>query len=456
MDPHDLKERWLDDAAAHAGIDRRTWDPTLGVGENTKTIEAVYTYYGSLFLSKPRFEWPGLAALVGASFYAAFRDIDAMPKRMLRAYEDTFLLMQKKIFEDQAVMHEAYQAEGVPGIKELYSAQIIDWGTVLAWQAIDGGNREEWHDGNHWLVYREQDDIIDYFYYSMLHRHGLEGKALTYLFTLLGMPSVPGAHPYSAVFPLLLAGGPCRLATPLADGNIASFPNRWGLIERDTLPAYLRLIEDNATQAEEEIKTAVAERATAFLLRNRVRPLASGFVTSWSFRTGSPWKLGISRADANGRPSRTRPLRLDLSHESAWRTWKASVRGWANPRHRPFPVEIALPDGKHFSGKAQLVKMYRPTGLGSPMRLTVKLPPVDVRTAERTLQLLADDWFIDRDSIGAWLAGSGRPAELGHAYSTRVFRGERVRFVEIEVQVEQHVTEQQIVIDVLFSHHLES
>ena len=71
--------------------------------------------------------------MIGPAFYAGFRDLGLLPDAVRTAvlalfgrgsrrlhppaagdlgfYETTFLTMQKKIFEDQATMHEAYLAE---------------------------------------------------------------------------------------------------------------------------------------------------------------------------------------------------------------------------------------------------------------------------------------------------------------------------------------------------------
>ena len=49
--------------------------------------------------------------------------------------------MQKKIFEDQASMHEAYLDGGLPEIERLYKAGIIDLTTREAWQQVDLGRK---------------------------------------------------------------------------------------------------------------------------------------------------------------------------------------------------------------------------------------------------------------------------------------------------------------------------
>src|SRR6266511_2478742 len=132
--PHELKELWLNRAIERAGIDRDRWDPARGVDENRPTIEAVYDYYGRLFLEHPHLEWAGMASTIGPAFYAGFKDLGMLPDALRRVaialfgrasrrlatrlagdlgfYETTFLTMQKQIFEDQAPMHEAYVAGG--------------------------------------------------------------------------------------------------------------------------------------------------------------------------------------------------------------------------------------------------------------------------------------------------------------------------------------------------------
>ena len=118
VEAHDLQEVWLDRALASAGIDRRSWRPGRGVEENRRTVEAVYAYYGRLFLDHPYLEWAGLAGMIGPAFYAGFRDLGFLPDAVRAAvvaalgrvprwltrraagdlgfYETTFLTMQKR------------------------------------------------------------------------------------------------------------------------------------------------------------------------------------------------------------------------------------------------------------------------------------------------------------------------------------------------------------------------
>ena len=219
MEPHELKESLLNRALERAGIERGHWRPTRGVDENRRTVEAVYAYYGRLFLDHPHLKWAGMANMIGPAFIAGFWDLGFVPEVGRRAvhavfgrasrslarraagdlgfYETTLLTMQKKIFEDQATMHEAYLTHGVPKVEELYRARIIDAATLEAWRQIDIGRRNSdpalVDRGNRTLLFREQFDIIDRFYLQMLRYHWPEGRAFTYLLTLAGAPSVPRA-----------------------------------------------------------------------------------------------------------------------------------------------------------------------------------------------------------------------------------------------------------------------
>jgi hypothetical protein len=159
VEAHELQEAWLNRALDSAGIDRGSWRPGRGVDENRRTVEAVYGYYGRLFLDHPYLEWAGLAGMIGPAFYAGFRDLGFLPDAVRGAviallgrgdlgfYETTFLTMQKKIFEDQAGMHEAYLAGGVAQIEEFYRARIMDAATLEAWRQIDAGRDAAAADG---------------------------------------------------------------------------------------------------------------------------------------------------------------------------------------------------------------------------------------------------------------------------------------------------------------------
>ena len=79
VEAHELQQAWLDRALDSAGIERGSWRPGRGVEENRRTIEAVYGYYGRLFLDRPYLQWAGLAGMIGPAFYAGFRDLGLLP-----------------------------------------------------------------------------------------------------------------------------------------------------------------------------------------------------------------------------------------------------------------------------------------------------------------------------------------------------------------------------------------
>jgi hypothetical protein len=79
VEARELHEAWFRRALDRAGIDRGSWRPGRGVEENRRTVEAVYGYYGRLFLDHPYLQWAGLAAMIGPAFYAGFLDLGVLP-----------------------------------------------------------------------------------------------------------------------------------------------------------------------------------------------------------------------------------------------------------------------------------------------------------------------------------------------------------------------------------------
>ena len=296
---------WLDQAVDSAGIDFDDWDPELGAEANREQIIDVYRYYGDLFLEDPDLQWAGMANAIGPSFAAGFFDLatfrqaagdlanvaDSLPPgafplgseglealanisaEELRYYETTFLRMQYDIFLDQAPMHEAYRSDGLDGIYELAGDNRLPPAMVEAWEMLDEGKRTGDQsliaEANTIFLRREQEDIIDDYYLQMRNRFP-SGPAFTYLMTMIGTPSIPGAEGFADAYPIDVSietpgperiGTPSRLGpisipsvsvdnplqgevivtTPFPDGNLANFEDRWRLIEENTLPAYLDL-----------------------------------------------------------------------------------------------------------------------------------------------------------------------------------------------------------------------
>jgi hypothetical protein len=488
VEPHELKEALLNRALERAGIERASWRPARGVDENRRTVEAVYDYYGRLFLEHPHLKWAGMASLIGPAFYAGFRDLGLLPDAWREAvhavfgrasrslarraagdlgfYETRFLRMQKKIFEDQAPMHEAYIAHGVPKIEELYRAWIIDAATLQAWRQIDAGHRN--NDpalidcGNRALLFREQFDIIDRFYVQMLRYHWPEGAVFTYLLTLAGMPSVPGAHSFPERFPLMFAARLPRAAisvrTPLADGNIAVFANRWKLIDDDTLPGYLAFVRDHADQARALVASPVSQRMVRYRLLARAGRLVAAALTHWEVDVSTAPAGAGALADRPTKPllaAETSGTTIDLTsqptRESAGFAAGTDSRVWMNPNRRLFDVVVALPGGRVYRATAELVVMLSPIHAGDPDRLTVQLPSAGLDATERLIAQYAVEWGFPTDAVAGWRTGADRRASSDRDYSTHVFRPDDVGFVRLEVQVSHHVRDDDFVVAACFS-----
>ena len=449
---------------------------------NRRTIERVYAYYGRLFLGHARLEWAGMANLVGPSFYAGFLDVGFLPDRtrwlvastrnafgrgkrwLLRRdaiegslvadlgfFETTFLTMQRKIFEDQALMHEAYLGGGLEAIRALGAAGIIDGATAEVWEQIDRGEGEGVRMGNRALLFREQYAIIDRFYVEMANHRPPAGRFFTYALTVAGSPAIPGAKSYGDVFPLTLRAWLPRqlriaLQTPLAAGNLAAFADRWQLIERDTLPAYQHLLADEAERARELVRRPVAERMGRFRLARRSGALAWTLLTHWRFRTESATVRLVRAGD-----EATIDLMVPPSRDAVGMADGTSERVWANPHRHPFRVTVLLRDGRTFTSEATLAVVLSSDVDANPTRLIVKRPPTDLAGARETLAELVSEWDIDEREIDRWAARAAATTTANHAYSTRVFRADPIDHITLELQVEHHVEQDAYVIDALFS-----
>ncbi len=467
-----LRAHWLGRAFERAGIDRSRWRPDVGVAENRATIEAVYAYYASLYLAHPAFLWAGMASLVGPAFYAGFQDMGALPDRArhfvssrvlrrgdgpvgeLSYYETTFLTMQQKIFEDQALLHEAYLDRGVGGIRELHAAGIIDRSLVHAWTQIASGDPAAIDAGNRTLLLREQYQIIDNYYRHMYARRAPEGGVITYLMTLAGEPSLPGARTYPAVFPLTLRvrvpGAPRVLCvtTPAAAGDIAVFANRWRLITRDTLPAYRRLLATDPEGMRALIAQPIALRAGRYRVARRLGRLALAGATTWRVAlrpAPAPPGQGFAGAgaevavDLHDAPARERALATD---DAALSTRPG----------RSFDLAVRLPEGRTFRARVVLAMVDAESADGAG-RLAARMPAQpELEETLRVLRGLAPEWGIDPAEVATWgehaqAVTAARP----HLYSTRVFPGRDVGGVHVEFQVEHHVVEGEFVLHAFFT-----
>jgi hypothetical protein len=478
----ELRAHWLTQAFKAAGIDQAHWDPARGVDVNRQTIERVYAYYGRLYLRHARLEWAGMANLIGPSFYAGFQDVGFLPDETRRLliriggavgsgkrwllredavegrvvgdlgfFETTFLTMQRKIFEDQALMHEAYLGAGMGAIRALREAGIIDEATAQAWEQIDSGESDPVRAGNRALLFREQYEIIDRFYVEMIRHRPPSGPLFTYALTVAGSPAIPGALTYPAVFPFTLSASLPRrirvaLRTPLPAGNLAVFANRWQLIERDTLPAYQHLITDESAELRELIERPIAERTRRFRLARRAGALAWTLISHWRLAVAaaiaSPVATGEEvEIDLTAPPSRDAVGMVETSH----------IRVWANPKRQSFQITVMLAGGRAFRSEATLAVLQSPNADADPTRLIVKLPATDLKGARAALDRFGSSWGLDKDAIALWADRAAATTTASHAYSTRVFRAAPIDFIRLEVQVEHHLEPDAYVLDVLFA-----
>ncbi|HWS32291.1 MAG TPA: hypothetical protein VN408_06055 [Actinoplanes sp.] len=314
---------WQREALEAAGIDAGAWDPSKGTAANSEIIEQVYTYYGQLFLDHPELQWAGMANMIGPSFAGGFYDLDMLrdiARRVqeaggdlpnipftgadddlrkavdvlskigdgeLKFYESTFLSMQREIFLDQASMHEAYLVGGTAEIDRLRDAGVVDRDTGQAWHSIaDGVARDDpalVSAGNTALLHREQWDIIRDDYDTMRNHPGT-GEVVTYAATLVGAPSIPGAHTFPQQYPLVVDVGVGEVVTPLPGGNISIAEDRWKLVETDTLPAYQRLLATDPQGARDLIASDFGDRINDQRLSERADDIVDRLVHDWDVR----------------------------------------------------------------------------------------------------------------------------------------------------------------------------
>ncbi|WP_203750168.1 WXG100 family type VII secretion target [Cellulomonas chitinilytica] len=322
---------WQREALEAAGIDVDAWDPSKGTAANAAIIEQVYTYYGRLFLDHPELQWAGMANMIGPSFAGGFYDLgmlrdiarrvqeaggelpdipftgtdDELRRAIdgladmgddeLKFFESTFLSMQKEIFLDQGAMHEAYLVGGTAEIDRMQAAGLLDRTTDLAWHDIADGVA---HDdpalvsaGNGSLLRREQWDIIRDDYDTMRSHPGT-GELFTYAATLVGAPSIPGAHTFAEEFPVVVDLGEVpvtgtslgEVVTPLPAGNVAIAEDRWKLVQEDTLPAYQHLLATDPQGARDLVASDFGDRLDDQRLASRADEIVDHLVRDWDYR----------------------------------------------------------------------------------------------------------------------------------------------------------------------------
>ncbi len=342
-----LAQYWASRAAADAGINLGTWDPSKGVDGNRSTISAVYTFYGQLYLNDPKLQWAGMAAMIGPSFAGGFLDLgmmkkiaqdigkpindlpgflkDALPPELrglgdisnLSAkefawYEQKFLAMQKHIFFDQGSMHEAYTHGGLQNISEMYRAGLLDTKALTAWTDIDSSDPNLISQGNGLLLDREQNQIINDQYDQMYNHDGPIGPTMTYLMTVVGSASIPGTKTPGEYKPLKFGAsetvsGPFgighetvsgEVTTPLPDFNVANKDQRWDYVTHDTLPAFRKLLAEHPEQVRQILQTPIDQRIDEQRLYNRWPKLVDNVVTDWGVEVDGD--VGVFGIDVGG------------------------------------------------------------------------------------------------------------------------------------------------------------
>ncbi|MEV7633723.1 WXG100 family type VII secretion target [Microbacterium sp. NPDC089318] len=318
-----LSGYWNNQAMLEMGIDPATWDTSLGTEANWETIRSVYDFYGQAYLANPDLQWAGMANMIGPSFAGGFRDmammrdlaqqilnnpaanipvpvldqieqLAGMTDQEIRFYEVSMLDMNKEIFLDQARQHQAYLNGGLAEINRLQESGAIDAGTAQAWADIDSGDPDRIQEGNTALLYREQNEIIADDYDTMRSHPG--GEAVTYMVTLAGEPSIPGARSYPEVFPYTFSvesPGPQNVpftnwdnptqfrtdfTTGFPDGNIANADQRWELIRQDTLPAYQNLLATDPDRAAQIIGSNFDDRVDQYRPTNNIPQIMDRFL----------------------------------------------------------------------------------------------------------------------------------------------------------------------------------
>ncbi|MDQ5862456.1 MAG: WXG100 family type VII secretion target [Actinomycetota bacterium] len=318
-----LSSYWNNQAMLDMGIDPSSWDTSKGTEHNWETIKKVYDFYGQAYLSNPDLQWAGMANMIGPSFAGGFKDmamlrdlaqqiadnpasdiplpildqieqLAGMTDQEIRYYETSMLDMNKEIFLDQARQHEAYLNGGIEEINRLRDSGAIDSKTAEAWALIDSGDADRIQEGNTSLLYREQNEIIADDYDNMRNHPG--GEAVTYLVTLAGEPSIPGAKSYAEVFPYTFSvespgsenvpftnwDNPAQFRTDFTtgfpDGNISNADQRWDLIRQDTLPAYQNLLATDPARAEQIIGSDFNDRVEQHRPTNNIPGIMDRFV----------------------------------------------------------------------------------------------------------------------------------------------------------------------------------
>ncbi|MFE6925710.1 hypothetical protein ACFVAV_32180 [Nocardia sp. NPDC057663] len=320
-----LHQYWLVVATDNAAVDLVAWEPSRGVAANTATFGQVYVNYFRIAAARPDFYWAGLAGIAGGSFASGFFDVGdvgavlsvggihelgtavaellrATPPELVAGvpadiaglavngprlsaadlawYQIRLMIMQKHIFTDLVPMHEAYLADGMAGIDELFAAGLIDDGIRTAWVGIDGGTAAGRADALVRMTDREQNHIVaDQWDATAAGRDGM-GRVLTYVTTIAGKPAVPGVRAPGVYAPATVRAGGLGLRMPLPDFNWADRDSRWAYLTADLVPRHLDLTAD-AAHAVTVYSEPFPAKLTRGRMLGRLPELIADLTTQW-------------------------------------------------------------------------------------------------------------------------------------------------------------------------------
>jgi len=300
-----LFQYWLVEATDVAGIDLAHWDPRAGVAVNRENLVKSYRLYEDLQLERRELQWAGMGGMVGADFGGGLIDfelmtnaydfpqlqqsaravvaaatdvagpgtVDSLPDG-LRALAEAgseitsedlhfilgmIMVMQKNIFSDLMPMHRAYVTGGLPALEEMQHAGLFGDDIMAAWRDIASNDPDRMARGNGALLQREQGVIIREQWDTVRNYKDTVGRAITYLSTVAGSPSVAGVLPPRSFRPIEVStrlpdGRTATLTSPLPAWNWSVYEERWDYITTQLLPKYKNMVENNWPQLESELR----------------------------------------------------------------------------------------------------------------------------------------------------------------------------------------------------------
>lgn len=222
---------------------------------------------------------PGMPGRFYEQVYDAVGDGAGAVASDLRFVEQTFLQMQRDIFDDLAWQHLAFDAGGLPAMRALHRTGEIEQVHIDAWEQIASDEPASVRQGNRELAQHEQRNIIKADY-DRIRTHSPLTNTLTVAMSYVAPSPVPGGTSFSDSVPyqvgvsrqvpsvrlevperlpvpgpvsVPLPGGGAGFDTPQVDFDVtfAELPlhdvsideRRWEWVTRDILPDYDRLLD---------------------------------------------------------------------------------------------------------------------------------------------------------------------------------------------------------------------